>query len=559
MALALFRRDPADLSRRTGWYAFVRLFFLIVIALPGLLSLYVFEGWSAEVLFDIILFMTALASNALFYALVIVNRNDSYQRFLAAIWIGLDITLITFLIYANGGIESRIVILYAVPIIMAAAIFGRRATYIAAATSSLSYIVLVLGDYFGIITSVGSLYPDLHTDTAYVINTICFFPSVLLVIALGIDFLTRLLVAKERETTESLAALRRAQEIAKIGSWEWDLKNNTITWSDELTSILKAQHVQQPLTFDEYVQFVHPDDRRTHLKAISARLRTKNPFTSDYRIVMPNGIVKYIHGEGQMLTDHTGAVTKVIGTAQDVTEKHHLDNAKNDFVSLASHQLRTPASGVKAYLALLHDGYAGKLTRMQQNFLKKAYAANERQLDIIDSILSLASIESGKLVLHKTPVELNAIIRTCLSHHRPEARSKKQKLTMKFTRKATVVQADSNYLQMAIDNIISNAVKYTPEGGKINVITRTTPMAVYLEVSDSGIGIAKANLPLLFQKFSRLSDHASNTVDGSGLGLYLAKYIVTKHRGSISVRSQHGQGAQFRIRLPLAHAKHLKE
>lgn len=550
MAFPLFRRETAEVSHRTNWYAFVRLLFLIAIALPGLVSLYVFHGWSSEVLRDIILFMVALASNALFYGLVIIHQNTTYQRTLAGIWIGLDILLITFLIYANGGIESRLIILYAVPILMAAAILGRLATYIAAATSSFMYIGLIIGDYLGIISSVGRLNDNLHTDLAYVVNTICFFPSVMIVIALAIDFITKLLIAKEHEANQSIAELKRAQEIARLGSWEWNIRTNEITWSEGLTKILHIHHVRPPLSYEQYMQFVHPDDRETHHKIISTALKKKKPFTLDYRIVMPDGSVKYVHSDGEIITARSGSITRIVGTTQDVTDARHLDDTKSEFVSLASHQLRTPASTVKTYVSLLIDGFAGKLTRKQLAFAKKANDANERQLDIIDSLLSLASIESGRLVLHKQAINLNDVLRQCLPEHRLEARKKKQKFSSDLSRKPIFVNADATYIRMAVDNLISNAIKYTPEKGMIKITTRSTSFSAFCEVTDSGIGIPKSSLPALFQKFSRLSDPASKTVDGSGLGLYLAKYIINQHHGSISVHSHSGQGAQFRIRVP---------
>jgi signal transduction histidine kinase len=269
---------------------------------------------------------------------------------------------------------------------------------------------------------------------------------------------------------------------------------------------------------------------------------------------MPDGQAKYVHSEGQPFLDRDGNLTKMFGIAQDVTNMHHLDDAKREFVSLASHQLRTPASGVKAFLSLLIDGYAGTLTRKQHQFVKKAYEANDRQLDIIDNLLSLASIESGKLVLNREPVNLNDIIRACLPHHRLEIREKKQKLSTHLPKKPLIIKGDASHLQMAVDNLISNAIKYTPEKGVITVSSHMDEHAAYLDVIDSGIGIAKADIPSLFQKFSRLSisTSTSGTVGGTGLGLYLAKYIIKLHRGTISVKSRRGEGAQFRIKLPLA-------
>lgn len=551
MAISSPLRETAELSQRTSWYAFVRLFFLIVIAVPGIVSLYVFHGWSEEVLRDIILFMVALATNALFYGLIIIHKNSMYQRTLAGIWIGLDILLVTFLIIVNGGIESRMTILYVMPILMDAAIFGRLATYIAALASGLMYVGLIVGDYLAIVPVTGRLDVSQHMSFPYVIDSASFFVSVLVVIALAIDFITKLLIKKEREAQESLVELQRAQEIARIGSWEWEIASDKISWTEELTKILHTYHAVQPLTYEEYMLFVHPDDRASHHKTVATALRKKKPFKSNYRIMMPDGSNEYIHTEGRLLTDREGNVTKIVGIAQDVTEAYHLDDAKREFISLASHQLRTPASGVKAYLSLLLDGLAGELTRKQKLFVKKAYEANDRQLDIIDGLLSLASIESGKLILHKEAINLNQIIRRCIPNHRLKAREKKQKLSVQLSRTTLPVRVDASHLQMAIDNLISNAIKYTPERGKITISSRATTASAYLEVVDSGIGIAKSDLPSLFQKFSRIHDPAHKTVGGSGLGLYLAKYIIDRHHGTISVRSRPGEGAQFRIKLPL--------
>lgn len=559
MALGLQTIETVDVSQRTKWYALVRLVFLLAIAVPGILSIYLFQGWNETAQNAALIAGVAIASNIVFYALLRASSNMTYHAFLAIIWIVFDIMLITSFIFVNGGIESRSPILYTVPILISAALFGRQGIYISSLTSTVLYVGLIVADYFGAIQSIGAFDPTLRTNLPYVVNTISFFPSVFLVIALSVDFITGLLSEKQQQLTNSIKALENAQETAKLGSWERDIAHDDIAWSKELFRIYGLQPDCNRLGFNDYLEFVHPDDVDSHKRTIEAAIRKKTSFKTDHRIVLPDGTVKYLHDEGRPILDKDGHIIKLIGTSQDVTEMHHLDIAKREFVSLASHQLRTPASGVKAFLSMLLDGYAGTLKKKQRDFIKKAYDSNIRQLDIIESLLSLASIESGKLTMHMETIDLRNLTKHCLSTHRHAARQKKHRLILeKSPNSPMYVTADLNALQMAIDNLLSNAIKYTLDGGTITVALRASNRFAYLEVKDTGIGIARTDLPFLFQKFSRLSDPASKTVGGSGLGLYMAKYIVELHSGSLSVKSTHGLGTSFTIKLPLNGQKKLK-
>lgn len=555
MALGLQQVEAIDLSQRTKWYALVRLIFLLAIAAPGLLSIYVFQGWNYAAQNAAIISAVAILSNLVFYALIRFHKNPTYHAFLAMVWIVFDILLITVFIFTNGGIESRSPILYTVPVLIAAALFGRQGIYMSSLTSTVLYVGLIIADYFNVIQSMGAYDPTLRSNLAYVVNTICFFPAVFLVIALAIDFITGLLSEKQRQLRESIDALERAQETAKLGSWEWDMKHDEVAWSKELFRIYEMEPDNHHLDYEGYLKLIHPDDVAAHIKIIQTGIKKKTSFKHDHRIVLADGTIKYMHGEGRPEFDRDGNVIKLLGTAQDITEIYHLDIAKREFVSLASHQLRTPASGVKAFLSILIDGHAGALNKKQVAFAKKAYASNNRQLDIIESLLSLASIESGRLTMFKETIDLSAFVKQCLTAHRHTIRDKKHKLTYVKPKTPVMVTVDPNALQMAVDNLVSNAAKYTLDGGHITAEIRSTKSHAYLEITDTGIGIAKKDLPALFQKFSRISDPASKTVGGSGLGLYMAKYIVELHKGTLTVRSKYGVGTQFIIKLPLASKK----
>lgn len=558
MNWGLRKIEAINLKKRMQWYAFIRLLFLLAIAVPSLVSLYVFEGWSNNVRLDVAVIIIAISTNLLLYGLTNIGGNNRFHRFLGVCWIAFDILVISAFIFINGGIESRSPILYTVPILIAAALYGRQAIYIAATTCALLYAGLIGADYLGWIHSIGSFDPTLRSDLPYVINSLCFFPAIFLVIALAVDFITSLLFEKQQEVRDSVAALETAQEIAKVGSWEWNIVRDEITWSKELYRIHGLAPSDRKFSYSSYLKSLSPDAATIHRKAVLDAKRKKINFNVDYQIQLPDGTVRYLHGEGRPILGRDGTVIKMSGTSQDVTDIYHLDLAKREFVSLASHQLRTPASGVKAFLSLLMDGHAGKLTNSQKGFIKQAYEANDRQLEIIDNLLSLASIESGKLTLHTERIDIQELIKRGLPSHLAQVRARKQKLHFKKLRRKIHIQADPGALQMALDNLISNAIKYTLDRGTIDISLRVGKGVVYVDIQDSGIGIARKDLPLLFQKFSRVSDPASKTVNGSGLGLYMAKYIVELHGGRIIVQSRHGVGTRFTIKLPISSHKAVK-
>lgn len=545
----------ADLLHSINWYVYVRLFFLLALSIPGIAAQYFTEGWVAAVQRDLTLLTLGIVSNFIFFFLAKIRHSTFYLQVLVRVMIALDIALISLLIFVKGGIESRSAILYALPILVSAAIFGRRASYVAALTCSAAYVGLLVADYNNVIQSVGAFDPTLRHNLEYVIQSVCFFPSILLVIALAADFIISLLHEKQQQASEHLDNLLTAQEIAKLGSWEWDVKKDKVTWSAELHKLFGTDPSAIKLTYGSYLELIHPDDVDTINKTITAAYKKKTNFKANHRIVMTDGSIKYVHSQGRVTLDSHGDVIKMAGTAQDVTEMHTLDIAKRDFISLASHQLRTPASGVKAFLSILLEGHAGKLTKRQHEFITKANDSNNRQLEIIESLLSLASIQSGKIILRKEPVDLRTIMNRSLAEHQPALKAKKQRLLVHKSKQTLYLNADPTHIQMAVDNLLSNAIKYTPDKGHITITSWTTATSAYVEVADTGIGIARKDLSALFQKFSRLYDPASKTVEGSGLGLYLVKAIIELHGGTITVRSRVGAGSRFRIKLPLLRPK----
>ncbi|MET0779329.1 MAG: CHASE domain-containing protein [Candidatus Saccharimonadales bacterium] len=234
-----------------------------------------------------------------------------------------------------------------------------------------------------------------------------------------------------------------------------------------------------------------------------------------------------------------------------VQKEQAVELAKDELLSLASHQLRTPATGVKQYLGMVLQGFAGKVPRAQKTLLEKAYASNDRQLSVINEILHLAKIDSGRIVLAKQPTDLNSLIEDIINEQRPDIAEASHNLIIKLPKKPLIATVDGHTLRMAIENILSNAIKYTPAGGEISVRMRHDENNIYIRIKDTGVGIAQSDIEKLFKQFSRLPNEMSLRVGGTGIGLYLAKHLVELHDGRIELTSQPGSGSLFTIVLPM--------
>jgi len=232
-----------------------------------------------------------------------------------------------------------------------------------------------------------------------------------------------------------------------------------------------------------------------------------------------------------------------------------VQSAKDDLLSLASHQLRTPATVVKQYVGMLLQGYGGELTQKQTGMLKHAYDSNERQLQIINQLLYVARLDAGRITLHKEKTDIRELLEQVFHEQMVESRQRHQKLFYRQPKKAVSAEVDPQYFHMAIDNLVSNAIKYTPEKGSITLSTQKTDEAVLVSIEDNGIGIDAERQKIIFDKFTRLENEMAADVSGSGIGLYLTDQIINLHGGYIEVESTPGKGSTFTVHLPFKTTK----
>jgi two-component system phosphate regulon sensor histidine kinase PhoR len=234
----------------------------------------------------------------------------------------------------------------------------------------------------------------------------------------------------------------------------------------------------------------------------------------------------------------------------DVTRFKELDRMKSDFVNMASHELRSPLSSIRQQISVITEGLAGEISAKQEKMLNRILQRIDGHIAMISNLLDLSRIEAGCLVQQKERILLPEIIEEVVELMSQEA--EKKGLTFNITIDAQIfpVHADRQSMETVMNNLVSNAIKYNREGGRISINAKNSGEFVELKVSDNGVGIEKENLSQIFDKFYRIRTEKTRQVVGSGLGLPLIKDIIEAHLGMITVESKPEQGTTFTVLLP---------
>lgn len=236
--------------------------------------------------------------------------------------------------------------------------------------------------------------------------------------------------------------------------------------------------------------------------------------------------------------------------AQRIEYLLDLNRSKDEFISIASHQLRTPATAVKQYVGMLLEGFAGEMDEQQRQLLRRAYDSNERQLKIVSDLLKVAQVDAGKIMLRKTVTPIGELVQEVVSDVQGLFRSREQAVVFESPSKDIDLEVDVASVRMVLENIIDNASKYSEPATEVVVRIEDRKKSVAIHVSDEGVGINPETASKLFEKFSRLDNSLSTKVGGTGLGLYWAKKIVDLHGGDILYEANKGKGTTFTVKLP---------
>jgi len=417
----------------------------------------------------------------------------------------------------------------------------------------------------------------------------------------------------EKTLRETAISLYNAQRIAHIGNWEWDIRKNTLFWSDEIYRIFGLMPGEFGATYESFLESVHPDDRELIEKTVDSALHSGQPYSIDHRIILPDGSERIVHEQAEVISDEAGNAVRMCGTVQDVTELKKMEKklreyteqlekkvqdrtaeleaaklqaeaantAKSEFLANMSHELRTPLNSILGFSQIMRDGMTGEVTDEQKEFLGNVYSSGQHLLSLINDILDLSKVEAGKMELKLSRFDLKTLVDRCLVMFREKALRHGIEFRAELEETGDIT-ADERMIQQVIVNLLGNAFKFTPDRGTITLEAKRVqylesrvrssgiphlakegevglldesaakPNTDFIEISvaDTGIGIAPEDQARLFQPFQQIESSISKTYRGTGLGLHLCRHFINLHGGNIRVESEIGKGSRFTFTIP---------
>jgi len=367
----------------------------------------------------------------------------------------------------------------------------------------------------------------------------------------------------EQQARRSEERLRFALDAASMGTWDWDLVTNAVEWSDNLASLHGLPSGAFDGTFASYDKEIHPDDRPRVFASVQRALDEGVPHDVEYRVVAPDGALRWCEGKGRVEFEQ-GRPVRMTGVCMIVTRRKEAEIArlaaaeessrlKDEFLATLSHELRTPLNAILGWVQMLNSG---ELSAARAQRAVDVIGRNARlQAQLIEDILDVSRIITGKLEIERAPVSVSQLLDTVIAGIAPGAAAKRIVFEPRIAGNLPPIEGDPKRLHQILNNVLTNAIKFTPEGGSIALSCQTDHNWLTIEVRDSGIGIAAEFLPYVFDRFRQADSRTTRTHGGLGLGLAIARHLVELHDGAITAHSDGaGTGTTISIRMPVAAA-----
>ncbi len=356
----------------------------------------------------------------------------------------------------------------------------------------------------------------------------------------------------ERRAKEAGERLRIAVDAAGLATWDWDLRINKTFWNEKHFTLFGMEpRPEQPMTPDDFFSHIHPDDAAQVQERLETAVREKTIFKAEFRAVRDDSdSVLWMHGYGMTVeTDDAGAALRLSGVMEDITARKEAEQRKEEFLGVASHELKTPVTSIKAYAEMLHEMLEERGDAEATAMAAKLDAQVDRISDLIRDLLDATRVHEGRLQLAKERVDITALVQEAVEEAQRTTSAHRIELDSGFP--APPVEGDRARIAQVLTNLLGNAVKYSPAGGRVVVGAKVEEDKLVICVQDSGVGIPEEAQGRVFERFYRVSDPAASTYPGLGLGLYISAEIVKLHGGTMWVESRRGGGSTFFFSLPM--------
>jgi PAS domain S-box-containing protein len=336
--------------------------------------------------------------------------------------------------------------------------------------------------------------------------------------------------------------LGEAQAIAHIGSWEWDIRRDVVTWSAELYRIFgRAPGVGQ-VTYASYLDNVHPEDRAFVDEAVKRAYADGEPFAFEHRIVRPDGAERVISSRGRVVFDG-GEPVSMLGTGQDVTEQRQADRLREDILSAVSHELRTPLTSVLGFALTLERRHKELPEEVLETTVAELAQAARRLERLLGDLLDVERLRRGLVMVNREPTDLLALVEQVVAGCRLDGRH------VGISGEPLQADVDAAKVERILENLVVNAVRHTPPASSIRIRLDAEGEDLLLVVEDDGPGVPDEYKEAVFETFNRGANMLSVT-PGTGIGLALVARFAALHGGGAWVEDTAGGGASFRVRLP---------
>jgi len=355
-------------------------------------------------------------------------------------------------------------------------------------------------------------------------------------------------VVSRKQAESSRERFRLAVESAQLGTWFINHETDEFVASTRFKELI-GYNPDEEISYEAALNQIHEDYRKIVVNAMEAAIFKGERYDLEYPIVgFHDGRQRWVRATGKMYAAEAGHQANFSGTILDITDRKQEEIRRNDFIAIASHELKTPLTSLKAYLQLLNARTKNEDDNFTKEALSKSLIQIEKMHTLIKGFLDVSKVESGNLHIEPAPFRLVELLQEAAEE--ASLLSQNHEISLEYSGDPEVV-ADKDKIAQVVNNFLSNAVKYSPKGKKIILSCKKVQNEVQVSVCDEGMGIKPQDLGKLFDRFYRVESKHTKTISGFGIGLYLCAEIIRRHNGKVWAESESGKGSVFYFSLPL--------
>ncbi|HLI09000.1 MAG TPA: PAS domain S-box protein [Ktedonobacteraceae bacterium] len=350
---------------------------------------------------------------------------------------------------------------------------------------------------------------------------------------------------KEREW------LRLAQKAGHIGTFEWFIREEKLVWTPELEALYGLPSGSFEGKYENWARRIHPDDYERAEDNLQKAITQGVPYEVEFRVIWPDGSTHWLLAQGEVYNGPDNKPERLVGVNIDITERKNLEQRKDEFIGMASHELKTPLTSLKGFLYLLQHNlnHSQVDQRQARDYLARMDRQVNRLTRLINDLLDISRIQTGKIVYRKEFFDLDALIQEVLENVQAMTPSH---LLLYEQHVQAQVYGDKDRIGQVLINLLTNAVKYSPGADAVLLRVTRDEQRVTVSVQDFGIGIDIEHHDKIFERFYQISSPKEKPFSGLGIGLYLSSEIIQRHGGQMQLQSEKGAGSTFSFTLPLA-------